>query len=165
MTVELTELYSTLARFRANPRRIVAIACVAVLLGACAARRPGVSAPDTSSPEVAGEASTLRSITGLASFYGPGFHGRTTASGVRFDRRAPVAAHPEFPFGTRVRVTNLSNLKQVVLTIVDRGPTRENQRDGVIIDVSEGAARTLGFTRKGRQRVRVDVLRWGDGGA
>lgn len=77
--------------------------------------------------------------------------------------RAPVAAHPEYPFGTRVRVTNLTNQRQVVLTIIDRGPSAGNQSEGVVIDVSQGAAERLAFIRAGRVRVRVEVLEWGRG--
>ena len=58
---------------------------------------------------------------GLATFYGEEFHGKTTASGVRFDMQAMVAAHPTYPFGTLVRVTNLANGRAVQVRIVDRG--------------------------------------------
>lgn len=98
---------------------------------------------------------------GLASYYGPGFHGRTTASGTRFDMNAMVAAHPTYPFGTIVRVINLSNGKTVRLRIVDRGPAAEPRAAGVVIDLSYGAARALDFVRSGRTQVRVEVLRWG----
>lgn len=104
-----------------------------------------------------------REAYGLASFYGAAFEGRRTASGTIFDKEELVAAHPSYPFGTRVRVTNLDNGRSVTLEIVDRGPTDEYVDDGVIIDVSHGAARVLGFLEEGRQRVRVHVLSWGDG--
>ena len=74
---------------------------------------------------------------------------------------AMVAAHPSYPFDTLVRVTNLRNGRSVELRILDRGPAAGPRRDGVIIDVSQGAARSLGFVAAGRTRVRVDVLRWG----
>lgn len=144
---------------RASLRLAAALGLV-IALGACASRRPLAPVPEAPVPEVA----PLRTETGLASFYGRGFHGKTTASGVPFDRRAPVAAHPRFPFGTRVRVTNLKNGRQMIVTIIDRGPARAVERQGVIIDLSQGAAETLGFIRDGRQRVRVDVLRWGASG-
>ena len=95
---------------------------------------------------------------GLASWYGKEFHGRTTASGVPFDRRAMVAAHPTLPFGTRVRVRRLATGASVVVRIVDRGPGARPRRDGVVIDLSEGAAERLGFIRSGRTRVRLEVL-------
>ena len=98
---------------------------------------------------------------GLASYYGPGFEGKTTASGARFDMRAMVAAHPTYPFGTVVRVTNLVNQRAVQVRILDRGPAKGPQASGVVIDLSYGAAETLGFIRRGRTRVRLEVLRWG----
>jgi rare lipoprotein A len=98
---------------------------------------------------------------GLASYYGADFHGRTTASGIRFDMNAMVAAHPTYPFGTIVRVTNLHNGRSVRVRIVDRGPAAGPQAAGVIIDLSRRAADALGFIQAGRTRVRLDVLRWG----
>ena len=95
---------------------------------------------------------------GLASWYGREFHGRTTASGIPFDSRAMVAAHPTHPFGTRVRVHRIASGKSVVVEIVDRGPAAGPRGQGVIIDLSEGAAEALGFIRAGRTRVRVEVL-------
>lgn len=117
---------------------------------------------------VAGCAARSRTATtildvreGLASYYGPGFDGKTTASGARFDMRAMVAAHPSYPFGTIVRVTNLMNRRALQVRILDRGPARGPQADGVVIDLSYGAAEALGFIRRGRTRVRLEVLRWG----
>ena len=72
-----------------------------------------------------------------------------------------VAAHPSYPFGTVVRVTNLANKRQVEVRVVDRGPASGPRAEGVLIDVSSGAAESLGFVRKGRTRVRLEVLRWG----
>jgi rare lipoprotein A len=96
-----------------------------------------------------------QALHGIASYYGPGFEGRETASGRIFDSREMVAAHRTLPLGTRVRVTNLENKRSVVLRVIDRGPYVGR---GTIIDVSQGAARRLGFIRDGRVRVRVDVL-------
>lgn len=95
---------------------------------------------------------------GLATYYGPGFHGRQTASGERFDQRDMTAAHRSLPLGTRVRVTNLENGESVELLINDRGPYGRNRRQGAIIDVSKGAARKLDFITDGLVRVRVEVL-------
>jgi rare lipoprotein A len=91
---------------------------------------------------------------GFASFYGPEFHGRRTASGERYDEDKLSAAHRTLPFGTRVRLTNLKNGRSVVVTITDRGPFRR----GRIVDVSRRAARELGFIRAGVARVRLEVL-------
>src|SRR2546423_1251913 len=73
---------------------------------------------------------TKRAPTGFATFYGPGFDGRETASGQVFDRYAMVAAHPDYPFGTRVRVTNLQNGKTADVEIIDRGPATRPQAKG-----------------------------------
>jgi peptidoglycan lytic transglycosylase len=107
-------------------------------------------------------AQAKRTRTGLASYYGPGFHGRKTASGKTFDKTEMVAAHPSYPLGTRVKVTNLGNGRAQELRIIDRGPTPENRYEGVIIDVSEGAATRLGFHKKGRTLVKVEVLEWAE---
>ena len=96
--------------------------------------------------------------TGLASFYGPGFHGKETASGETFDQREMVAAHRTLPLGSVVRVTNLENGRDVELRVIDRGPYGRNFRKGTIIDVSRGAARQLDFVEDGLVRVRVEVL-------
>jgi rare lipoprotein A len=79
-----------------------------------------------------------------------------------FDQTDMVAAHPTYPFGTVVRVTNLSNKRQVVVRVVDRGPAKGPRAEGVVIDLSSGAASNLGFLRKGRTRVRLEVLSWGN---
>lgn len=100
---------------------------------------------------------------GLASYYGRGFHGEETASGEIFNKWQMVAAHRSLPLGSVVRVTNLENDRRVVLRVIDRGPYGRNFRKGTIIDVSEGAARRLGFISDGLVRVRVEVLRLGDG--
>jgi len=125
-------------------------------MASCAAR----TAPPVTAP--AKPASILEVRQGLASYYGPGFEGKQTASGIAFDKTAMVAAHPTYPFGTVVRVTNLANKRQVVVRVVDRGPAKGPRSEGVVIDVSSGAAANLGFVRKGRTRVRLEVLRWGD---
>jgi len=91
---------------------------------------------------------------GFASYYASRFHGNRTASGVRYDEEGMTAAHRTLPFGTRVRVTNLTNGRSVVVTITDRGPFTP----GRIIDVSKGAARKLDFVRAGTARVRVNIL-------
>jgi rare lipoprotein A len=92
--------------------------------------------------------------TGKASYYGDRHHGRKTASGERFDQHALTAAHRSLPFGTRVRVTNLSNERSVVVRINDRGPFVR----GRIIDVSRAAAERLGMLRAGVVPVRVEQL-------
>jgi len=95
---------------------------------------------------------------GLASWYGPGFHGEETASGEIFDQREMVAAHRTLPLGSVIRVTNLENGRRVTLRVIDRGPYGRNFRKGTIVDVSRGAASRLGFLKDGLVRVRLEVL-------
>jgi rare lipoprotein A len=132
----------------------IALAALVVILPGCAARS-GSAKP----PVAAGRILEMRE--GIASYYGPGFNGKTTASGARFDMNAMVAAHPSYPFGTIVRVTNLRNRRTVQVRILDRGPARGPRAAGVLIDLSYGAAQTLDFIRAGRARVRLEVLSWG----
>jgi rare lipoprotein A len=110
---------------------------------------------------VEAEQLVLEEQLGMATYYGERFHGRATASGEIFDMNDMVAAHPSYPAGTVARVTNLENGRDVEVRIIDRGPTRQHQRRGVIIDVSKGAAEELDFIEDGRVRVRVEVLEWG----
>lgn len=84
-------------------------------------------------------------------------------NGETFNHKALLAAHPTFPLDTRARVTNEENGQMVEVRIIDRGPTDENQKEGVILDLSRAAARQLGMMKDGRVRVRVEVLEWGDG--
>lgn len=72
---------------------------------------------------------------------------------------ALTAAHRTFPFGTQVRVTNLANSKSVVVRVNDRGPFKE----GRLIDLSHRAARELDMISSGTAKVRLEVIRWGDG--
>lgn len=93
--------------------------------------------------------------TGKASWYGPGFHGRTTANGERYDQNAATCAHRTLRFGTRVRVTNLRNGRTAVCRVNDRGPFV----GGRVIDVSRGVAARLGMIRSGVVPVRLTVVR------
>ncbi|MBD0295557.1 MAG: septal ring lytic transglycosylase RlpA family protein [Flavisolibacter sp.] len=100
--------------------------------------------------------------TGLASYYGPGLEGKETASGKIFNSQEMVAAHPTYPLGTVARITNLEKPAVVTVRIIDRGPSDENVAEGVIIDLSKGAARKLKMVKDGRVRVKVEVLEWGN---
>jgi rare lipoprotein A len=95
---------------------------------------------------------------GLASWYGPGFHGEETASGEIFDQREMVAAHRTLPLGSVIRVTNLENGRRLTVRVIDRGPYGRNFRKGTVVDVSRGAARRLGFIKQGLVRVRIEVI-------
>jgi len=94
------------------------------------------------------------SMTGTASWYGHGFHNRKTASGKRFDQNAMMAAHRTLPFGSLVKVTNISNNKFCIVEITDRGPFVKNR----IIDLSLGAAKELGFADNGTAKVTLEVI-------
>ncbi|MEF9427323.1 MAG: septal ring lytic transglycosylase RlpA family protein, partial [Candidatus Mariimomonas ferrooxydans] len=89
-----------------------------------------------------------------ASWYGPKFHGKLTASGKKFNMYAMTCAHKEFPFGVKLRVTNLKNNKSVAVTVNDRGPFIEG-RD---LDLSYAAAREIGLIKHGVGRVKVQYL-------
>lgn len=136
---------------------VLALGFLVGALEACAKARSGGSATAVAAPS-----RSLASVQGLATYYGPGFHGELTASGTVFNQNHLVAAHPRYPFGTVVRVTNLENGRAVVVRVVDRGPVRRQQRNGVIIDLSKGAARRLRMIQDGVVKVRVDVLEWGE---
>ncbi len=92
---------------------------------------------------------------GIASYYHDRFHGRTTASGERFDQTALTAAHRTLPFGTTVRVTRTDTGKSVKVRINDRGPFRA----GRVIDLSRTAASRLDMLDRGLVPVKVEVMR------
>ena len=94
-----------------------------------------------------------RSMTGHASWYGPGFHGRRAASGERFDQNKLTAAHKTLPFGTLLLVTNTHNNRTCLVRINDRGPYVA----GRMIDLSAAAARAVGISGVGQ--VRIDILK------
>jgi rare lipoprotein A len=91
---------------------------------------------------------------GVASWYGPDFHGLKTATGERYDMFAMTAAHKTLPIPCYARVTNLSNGRSVVVRINDRGPFVSNR----IIDLSYSAARSLDMVRNGTAFVEVETL-------
>lgn len=101
---------------------------------------------------------------GLASYYHKRFHGKKNASGEVHNGEDFVAAHKTHPFGTYLRITNLSNMKSAIVCVTDRGPFRK----GRIVDVSSVVAEELGFKQKGIAKVRVEEvpaeydLRWLD---
>lgn len=134
-----------------RPAWLAALA-VAFAAAACshAGRRPAAEAPSTQErPEAA------RAETGLASYYARGLHGRLTASGERYDRRALTCAHRRYPFGTLLRVTDLESGRSVVVRVTDRGPFAENR----IVDLSWAAARALGILERGLARVAIELAR------
>lgn len=93
-------------------------------------------------------------LSGVASWYGPGFHGRQTANGERYNMNDMTAAHKSLKFGTRVKVTNQTNGLSVVVRINDRGPYVGSR----IIDLSKSAAQALDMIGPGTASVIVEVL-------
>lgn len=93
--------------------------------------------------------------TGPASWYGPGFHGRETASGETFDQNRLTAAHRRLPLGSLITVTNLENGRSIRVAINDRGPYVR----GRVLDLSKAAARRLGMVDDGVVRVRIEATR------
>jgi len=130
---------------------ICALTLAGLALAGCAKKRPRAAAaptPRAVTPQIRdGE-------TGLASWYGHPYHGRPAANGEIYDMEGFTAAHRTLPFGTRVRVVNLTNDKAVDVRITDRGPFVEHR----IIDVSHAAAVAIGLIGPGVARVRLDIL-------
>lgn len=153
-------------RFQAMTRRLTAAALSILLaiaaIGPVQAERapmsPGVATLAAAVAAAAASQGCLGSAefreAGAASWYGKRFQGRPTASGTPFDMYAMTAAHRTLPLGSKIRVTNRSSGKAVLLTVNDRGP----YIDGRVLDVSFAAARELGFVQKGLAKVRVETL-------
>lgn len=131
-------------------RRLAGVLAVVLALGiagcASSAKRYRFPPPESPAPGTHQE--------GIASWYGPGYHGKRTASGEVFDQDALTAAHPTWAFGTRVKVTLLSTGRSVVVRINDRFPAHK----GRAIDLSREAARRLGLIGPGTGKVRLEVL-------
>ncbi|GHG74459.1 septal ring lytic transglycosylase RlpA family protein [Comamonas sp. JC664] len=141
---------------------VAGLLSVAFISSACASRaaKPDAEEPATRRPQsrsgtpgVTKREQMPRSYLGegLASFYGPGLHGRPTASGERFNQEAMTAAHRKLRFGSCLRVVNMENGRAVKVRVNDRGPFV----DGRVVDLSKGAARKLDMLDKGVVRVRL----------
>ncbi len=113
----------------------------------------GKPKPNSTVSQIA-QARVKGQVRGMASWYGPGFHGRRTANGERFNQNSLTAAHRSLPFGTKVRVTNMNNGRSVIVRINDRGPYAGRR----IIDLSAAAARVLGMVGSGVAPVRLEIL-------
>src|SRR4051812_11265699 len=120
------------------------VACCTMLLAGHAGLHQAVARPETRAafPQ-----------TGVASWYGPGFHGRRTASGERFDQNELTAAHRQLPLGSEVKVTNLENGRSITVAINDRGP----YVGGRVINLSKAAAQRLGIVEDGLAKVRIEA--------
>ena len=125
--------------------KLVLLSLTAICLAACSLP-PSRIPPPVTAPRV--------SQTGIASWYGPGFHGKPTASGIIYNQHDLTAAHQTLPLGTRVLVSNLDNGRSIEVLINDRGPFAK----GRIIDLSYAAAETLGMIGPGTIPVRIEVI-------
>lgn len=132
----------------AYPRRVHRTLCLIALAWVAGCSVPGakVAPPTVSDNRV--------SQTGIASWYGPGFHGKATASGEIYDQNELTAAHQTLPLGSKVMVTNLENGSATEVLVNDRGPFAKNR----IIDLSYAAAQSLKIVGPGTALVRIDVL-------
>lgn len=124
-------------------------AAVAATADATAAVRTPAPAPAAAASQA-----TASVISGNASWYGPGFAGRHTASGEIFDPAQLTAAHRTLPFNTRVRVTHVATGQSVIVRINDRGPFKDNR----LIDLSRAAADAIGLTASGVGQVQMEIL-------
>ena len=140
------------ARLRRGGLHVLPCAAALLLLSACAPSAPELPAP-APAPGVGGTAPAL-SQQGIASWYGPGFHGKKTTSGAVYDQYGMTAAHQTLPLGSSVRVTNLANGKSVTVLVNDRGPFVK----GRVIDLSYAAAQAVDMIGPGTAPVRVEVL-------
>jgi len=138
-------------------KRLVAIACLGFSFMQ--------NASSTIDLEVSGSTSNIGTDPiqvkeqGIASWYGPGFHGKTTANGERFDTTQFTAAHKSLPFDSMVSVTRLDTQKEVVVRINDRGPFVP----GRIIDLSRAAAEVLELVETGVTWVELEIMQIRDG--
>ncbi|HWR51374.1 MAG TPA: septal ring lytic transglycosylase RlpA family protein [Bryobacteraceae bacterium] len=125
-------------------RYLAAVLVALALLSGCAKKRPKPPAP----PQI----KVIEE--GVASWYGPPYHGRAAASGEIYDMEKLTAAHRTLPFGTMVRVRNLTNEREVEVRVNDRGPFVKDR----IIDLSKAAAREIHMIGPGTARVQLRVL-------
>jgi rare lipoprotein A len=132
----------------AQSTRLYGALVLPLLLAGCAVPASRVQLP----PAPASQGTLTQ--TGIASWYGPGFHGKATASGTIYNQNDMTAAHQTLPLGTRVMVTNLEKGNSTVVAINDRGPFAK----GRIIDLSYAAGKALGMIEPGTILVRLEVI-------
>jgi rare lipoprotein A len=122
-------------------------------LPGCTEKKEGKSVAKAEKENQAASSQKTHKEVGEASWYGPGFHGKKTASGEIFDQKEMTAAHPTLPLGTEAEVTNLENKKKVEVEITDRGPYAKDR----VIDLSKAAAQKLDMKEEGVSKVKVEV--------
>ncbi|NES86960.1 MAG: septal ring lytic transglycosylase RlpA family protein [Moorea sp. SIO2B7] len=136
---------------------LVLLIFIPLIFNQCSSSQPSSVVKETIKSPTVTPKTTSAPISvsyGQASFYASYFHGKVTASGEYYDEEALTASHRSFKFGSRVRVTNLSNQKSVVVLINDRGPFIP----GRIIDLSKKAAQEIDFLKEGIVSVKVELL-------
>src|SRR5262249_6016626 len=146
--------------------KLLLLACLASSLAACGSRGGGGSGVAQQGGYKIGAPYKIDGVwytpqeefnhveTGVASWYGPGFHGKSTANGERYDQSERTAAHRTLQMPSIVRVTNLDNGRSTVVRVNDRGPFARSR----VIDLSRAAADELDIVRNGTARVRLDQL-------
>lgn len=126
--------------------RVAVSALLLLLAVACSGnRKPASSAPPTLGVPIE---------RGVASWYGPKFNGKRTASGERYDMNAFTAAHPSLPFGTKIGVRNTRTGREVIVRVNDRGPFSKNR----VLDLSYAAAREVGVVGPGTASVEIYLV-------
>jgi rare lipoprotein A len=139
-----------------NPRGMLALLLLCLML--LTFHPLPVQSADTAQEAVTAKIAPLASHSveteGVASYYASRYNGRKTRSGERYRKEKLTAAHADLPLGTRVKVVNLANGRQVIVKINDRCRKRHNP----FIDVSQAAAKILGFLGKGTARVKIIAL-------
>lgn len=141
----------------ASPKGVACVAAAAMVLAApLAFAQPAAPATPSVAPAAAAAPSATASSAekGKLAWYGRKFAGRRTASGEVYNPDALTMAHKSLPFGTRVKVTNPANKKNVTLRVNDRGPTQADR----VGDVSLAAARQLGMVRAGVIDAELEVV-------
>jgi rare lipoprotein A len=136
-------------------RRIALMLAASVLFAGCATSRPAeLPPPAPAAPVPVAQPTPTPEVVGMASWYGPGFHGHKNAAGGVYHQEDFTAASIAFPLGSRVMVTNLENGRSVEVTITDRGPFKKGRK----IDLSHKAASIIGMLDHGTARVRIVLI-------
>jgi rare lipoprotein A len=116
-------------------------------------RKPTVKKGQTYSDSITADILAIEADTGMASYYAEKFHGKSTSSGEKYNMHDLTCAHRWLPYGTRLRVVNLANGREVIVRVNDRGPFHHSR----MIDLSKAAAKELDMIRAGTARVEVRV--------
>jgi len=135
---------------RGRTRRRIALLSIAIIAAGCSTFRPAPPPPVSPLPQAAHPAT----VVGVASWYGPGFNGHSTASGQIYNQDELTAACNSFPLGSHLMVTNLANGRSVEVLVNDRGPFKKGRK----IDLSYKAAQTIGMVGPGTTRVSLEAI-------